>query len=80
VDEFMSTRPLEWQGNPKLPRADLIVPVIKQGSETAAAEGSGEMTKSQMKKLAKLEQAAQKKAEKAAAKAGGNTEAEQQGP
>ncbi|TQS31976.1 hypothetical protein Golomagni_07726, partial [Golovinomyces magnicellulatus] len=54
VDQFMSTRPLEWNGNPKVPRADLVVPVSADGgaSGAAAQEDDGEMTLSQRKKLA----------------------------
>jgi tryptophanyl-tRNA synthetase len=67
VKEFMAIRPLEWQGNPKVPRADLVVPVVK--ADEAAADGSAEggekMTKNQLKKLLKEQQIAAKKAEKA---------------
>ncbi|KAI9904657.1 hypothetical protein N3K66_001186 [Trichothecium roseum] len=68
VDEFMSARPLEWQGNPKVPRADLVVPVTKTEGVTGE-EGTGEVSKNQLKKLEKQRQAAEKKAEKEAAKA-----------
>ena len=65
----MSTRPLEWQGNPKVKRADLVVPVASgDANDAEKAEGSGELTKNQQKKLAKQAQVAQKKAEKEAAK------------
>jgi tryptophanyl-tRNA synthetase len=64
VDEFMASRPLEWVGNPKVPRADLVVPV---SAKTAAAGegGDGKMSKSQLKKLEKEKQIAAKKAQKA---------------
>jgi tryptophanyl-tRNA synthetase len=67
----MSTRPLEWNGNPKVPRADLVVPVSADGgaSGAAAQEGDGEMTLSQRKKLAKQKANEEKKAAKAAEKA-----------
>lgn len=64
----MSARPLEWQGNPKVPRADLVVPVTKTEGATGE-EGTGEVSKNQLKKLEKQRQAAEKKAEKEAAKA-----------
>lgn len=63
----MSARQLEWNGNPKVPRADLVVPVSKD--DGAEAEGDGEISKSQLKKMAKLKQAEEKKAAKAAEKA-----------
>ncbi len=70
VSEFMTPRPLEWNGNPNVPRADLVVPVVKtDGEAKKSGEGEGEMTKSALKKQAKLAQIAQKKAEKEAAKA-----------
>lgn len=70
VSEFMRARPLEWKGNAKVPRADLVVPVTKQGEgEAKGAEGEGEVSKNTLKKLAKQQQIAQKKAEKEAAKA-----------
>ncbi|KAG5985783.1 tryptophan--tRNA ligase [Claviceps pusilla] len=71
VDDFMSVRPLEWRGNPKVPRADLIVPVAKQagdGADAGSADAGGapgEMSKNQMKKLLKEQQTAAKKAAKA---------------
>lgn len=65
----MSVRPLEWKGNPRVPRADLVVPVSKAAdgvaAPTAGANGSGEMSKNQMKKLLKEQQNAAKKAAKA---------------
>lgn len=70
VAEFMAVRPLEWKGNPKVPRADLVVPVTKAADgDKTAAQGDGEMSKSAQKKLLKQAQNAQKKAEKEAAKA-----------
>ena len=69
VDEFMARRPLEWVGNPKVPRADLVVPEIKEAETTEGTAEDGKMSKSQMKKLLKQQQAAEKKAEKQAAKA-----------
>lgn len=68
VSEFMSVRSLEWQGNPKVPRADRVVPVVTDaGGETT--EGDGKISKSQQKKALKEQQVAAKKAEKEAAKA-----------
>ncbi|KAM3439251.1 hypothetical protein MY4824_002780 [Beauveria thailandica] len=73
VAQFMAVRPLEWQGNPRVPHADLVVPVAGAASAaegSAAAEGGdGKLTKNQMKKLLKEQQIAAKKAEKEAAKA-----------
>lgn len=68
VNHFMASRPLEWQGNPKVPRADLVVPISSEGDEGQVAKGDGEMTKSALKKQARLEKIAKEKAEKAAAK------------
>ncbi|KAK2592877.1 tryptophan--tRNA ligase [Conoideocrella luteorostrata] len=68
VDEFMSVRPLEWTGNPRVPRADLVVPVTKPTDGTtpaAEAAGTGEMSKNQLKKILKEQQVAAKKAAKA---------------
>ncbi|KJZ79012.1 Tryptophan--tRNA ligase [Hirsutella minnesotensis 3608] len=71
VDEFMAIRPLQWNGNPKVPRADLVVPVTKphEGGAEGAGAGSEKMSKNQLKKLLKEQQIAQKKAEKAKEKA-----------
>lgn len=69
VDEFMKTRPLEWNGNPKVPRADLVVPTSAEGAGEKPADGEGGLTKNALKKQAKLEKLAKEKAEKAAAKA-----------
>lgn len=71
----MAIRPLEWQGNPKVPRADLVVPVVNadEAAAGASAEGGAEkMTKNQLKKLLKEQQIAAKKAEKAKQKEEGN--------
>ncbi|KAG5944555.1 tryptophan--tRNA ligase [Claviceps sorghi] len=71
VDDFMSVRPLEWRGNPNVPRADVVVPVTKQPGDGAPSAGAdaagapGEMSKNQMKKLLKEQQTAAKKAAKA---------------
>ncbi|OAA43150.1 tryptophanyl-tRNA synthetase [Metarhizium rileyi] len=68
VDEFMSIRPLEWKGNPRVPRADLVVPVTKAADgagQTGDAAGTGELSKNAMKKLLKEQQIAAKKAQKA---------------
>ncbi|KID91120.1 tryptophanyl-tRNA synthetase [Metarhizium guizhouense ARSEF 977] len=67
VDEFMSVRPLEWKGNPRVPRADLVVPVTKTdgATPTGDAAGTGELSKNAMKKLLKEQQIAAKKAQKA---------------
>lgn len=65
----MAVRPLDWTGNPKVPRADLVVPVGMTGAEGGSAgTGDGKMTKNQLKKLLKEQQIAAKKAEKEAAK------------
>lgn len=68
VSEFMASRPLEWTGNPNVPRADLVVPVTKKVDGEKPVEGEGGMTKSALKKQAKLQEIERKKAEKAAAK------------
>lgn len=73
VSEYMSTRPLEWTGNPKVPRADLVVPVEKD--DGAEKKGDGELSLSQQKKLAKLKANEEKKAAKAAEKAAKAAEA-----
>lgn len=65
----MAQRKLEWQGNPKIPRADVVVPVSKPEGEAAGEGGDGKLTKNQMKKLLKEQQIAAKKAEKAKEKA-----------
>ncbi|KAG8419914.1 tryptophan--tRNA ligase [Metarhizium acridum] len=68
VDEFMSVRPLEWKGNPRVPRADLVVPVTgaADGATPAGdAAGAGELSKNAMKKLLKEQRIAAKKAQKA---------------
>lgn len=67
----MSVRPLEWKGNPRLLRADLVVPVTKPADGAASggeAAGSGELSKNAKKKLLKEQQVAAKKAEKEKAK------------
>lgn len=66
VNEFMSARPLEWKGNPKVPRADIVVPVAKD--DAAGQPGDGEISKSELKRIAKQKQVAEKKAAKAAEK------------
>lgn len=70
VSSFMSSRPLTWSGNPKVPRADLVVPVPRATADKEeGAEGEdGKLTKNQMKKLLKEQQVAQKKADKARVK------------
>ncbi|KAM6488550.1 tryptophanyl-tRNA synthetase [Trichoderma sp. SZMC 28011] len=76
VKQFMAVRPLEWQGNPKVPRADLVVPVVKADEAAASTEGGPEkLTKNQLKKLLKEQQIAAKKAEKAKQKEEGATKA-----
>ncbi|KAG6260718.1 tryptophan--tRNA ligase [Claviceps purpurea] len=71
VDEFMSVRPLEWAGNPNVPRADLVAAAApnhsSDGTASATADASaapGEMSKNQMKRLLKEQQTAAKKAAK----------------
>ncbi|KAH6606655.1 tryptophanyl-trna synthetase [Trichoderma cornu-damae] len=77
VGQFMAIRPLEWQGNPKVPRADLVVPEMKADEAAAAsADGGAEkLTKNQLKKLLKEQQIAAKKAEKAKQKEEGAAKA-----
>jgi tryptophanyl-tRNA synthetase len=65
VNEFMAPRPLEWSGNPKIPRTDLVVPVTLKTDGASTESGDGKMSKSQQKKLLKEQQIAQKKADKA---------------
>lgn len=64
VKNFMSVRPLEWAGNPRVPRADLVVPVVAQGGAAGegAAEGDGKLSKNALKKIEKEKQIAAKKA------------------
>ncbi|KAI6785724.1 Tryptophan--tRNA ligase [Emericellopsis cladophorae] len=71
VNEFMATRPLEWAGNPNVPRADLVVPVKAEGGESkeGGEVGDGKLSKNAQKKLLKEQKLAQQKAEKEAAKA-----------
>lgn len=64
VKNFMSVRPLEWKGNPKVPRADLVVPVTTASSGDVAAAGDGQLSKNALKKIAKDKAIADKKAEK----------------
>lgn len=71
VDEFMSIRPLEWKGNPKAPRADLVVTDAKPGEDGGEA-GSGELSKNQLKKMLKEQKVAQKKAAKDKGVSGGS--------
>lgn len=68
VNEFMSARPLEWNGNPKVPRTDLVVPVTNDGAADGGKDGNGEISKSQQKRLLKQKQNEEKKAAKAAEK------------
>jgi tryptophanyl-tRNA synthetase len=67
VSDFMKVRPLEWQGNPKLKRTDLVVPVEKKDTENseAPAEGDGKMSKNQLKKILKQQELEKRKADKA---------------
>ncbi|KFA74976.1 hypothetical protein S40288_02205 [Stachybotrys chartarum IBT 40288] len=69
VNEFMAPRPLEWSGNPKITRTDLVVPVTLKTDGASTEAGDGKMSKSQQKKLLKEQQIAQKKADKAKEKA-----------
>ncbi|KAL1897214.1 tryptophan--tRNA ligase [Ceratocystis pirilliformis] len=75
VSTFMAPRPLQWGGNPKVPRADLVVPVVASSISTTPTAGEnteggdGKMTKNQLKKLQKLKQQEEKKAAKAKEKA-----------
>ncbi|KKA31042.1 hypothetical protein TD95_002961 [Thielaviopsis punctulata] len=72
VSAYMTPRALKWGGNPKVPRADLVVPVVAAAGDEAAkadGEGDGQMTKNQLKKLQKLKQQEEKKAAKAKEKA-----------
>lgn len=76
LNEFMTPRPLEWKGNPKVPRADLVAPVVKEG-EQQPTEGDGKMTKNQLKKMLKAQQMAERKAEKTKEKEAKATASEQ---
>ncbi|PHH83032.1 hypothetical protein CDD82_3834 [Ophiocordyceps australis] len=69
VDEFMKARPLEWKGNTKVPRADLVVPETSGNAGAEGGAGESKLTKNQVKKLLKEQQVAQKKADKAKEKA-----------
>lgn len=63
VKLFMTTRPLQWNGNP---RAPVVVPQVQNADGEAAAEGGdGKLTKNQLKKLEKQKQVEAKKAQKA---------------
>lgn len=63
VKLFMTTRPLQWNGNP---RAPVVVPQVQNADGEAAAEGGdGKLTKNQLKKLEKQKQIEAKKAQKA---------------
>lgn len=74
VNEFMSTRPLEWKGNPKIPRAELVVPMSKDDGEEVLAGGDGNLSKNQQKKLLKQQSNRQKKVDKAKEKEDRKTE------
>lgn len=71
VSAYMTPRALKWGGNPKVPRADLVVPVAAAAAAAGSDEAKpeGEMTKNQLKKLQKLKQQEEKKAAKAKEKA-----------
>ncbi|KAK8062956.1 hypothetical protein PG997_015053 [Apiospora hydei] len=64
VERFMSQRPLNWKGNPRVER---VVPVMDNAGkgEEDGAGGDGKMTKNQLKKLEKEKMVAAKKAAKA---------------
>lgn len=67
VKEFMTPRPLEWKGNPKVPMVVLTKqPVADNGvGSTAGATGQeGKLTKNQEKKLLKQKQIEEKKLQK----------------
>ncbi|KAK4646465.1 tryptophan--tRNA ligase [Podospora bellae-mahoneyi] len=68
VKEFTDIRPLTWMGNPKVPKADIVVPKL-EGAEGAEG-GDGKLTKNQLKKLEKQRQIEAKKAQKAKEKEG----------
>lgn len=75
VDEFMSARSLEWKGNPKVPRADLVAPNVKGGKDAAAAgQAGGTLSKNQQKKMIKEQQIAKKKAAQNKAAVAGKAE------
>lgn len=68
VKQFTDIRPLTWMGNPKVPKADIVVPKL-EGAEGAEG-GDGKLTKNQLKKLEKQRQIEAKKAQKAKEKEG----------
>ncbi|KAH7117437.1 tryptophanyl-tRNA synthetase [Dactylonectria macrodidyma] len=64
VKGFMTPRALQWQGNPKVPRSDVTVPVGEGVQNTPESEEPGKLSKNQMKKLLKEQQIVEKKAKK----------------
>jgi tryptophanyl-tRNA synthetase len=65
VDIFMSARPLNWRGNPRVER---VVPILDGSSANPGGIEDGKLTKNQLKKLEKEKRNAEKKATKTAEK------------
>ena len=66
VEQYMARRPLKWGGNPN-PIAVVSTTAVQPDGDANEGEGEGgevKMTKNQLKKLQKLKQAAEKKAQK----------------
>jgi len=79
VEQFMSRRPLKWGGNPNPVVTVSTTEVKADGTGKDAGEGEGaggevKMTKNQLKKLQKMKQTAEKKAQKLAGKEDGAAE------
>lgn len=66
VDQFMELRPLQWNSNPNVKKAE---PVETDTAEQEETNGTGKLTKNQEKKLQKQKMVDEKKAAAAAAKA-----------
>jgi tryptophanyl-tRNA synthetase len=64
VKEYMSQRKLEWKGNPKAPTVLPVRSAEGGAKEDGEKVGSGELTKNQLKKLAKQKEIEAKKAQK----------------
>ncbi|KAH7130169.1 hypothetical protein B0J11DRAFT_245764 [Dendryphion nanum] len=68
LEEFLTPRQLQWNGNPKVPKpAKSVVEEKKDGDVPTLGEDGKPLTKNQQKKLLKLQEQEKKKAEKAAA-------------
>lgn len=72
VKDFLAKKPLQFKGNPKAP---IALPKMEANGDAPVATddaegvGDGKMTKNQLKKMQKLKELEEKKAQKAAAKA-----------